>query len=139
MKKVVLLSALVIALFTTGCSSKKELVCTQALQGVSVDMILGYENDKLLSLGFKEEIDLSSYSDSDIDAVMAQDYCPIAKQSIGQLADAFINCKQSKSGKKLILTGEFDIEKIPTTEENITKSMDEAAKELEKQGFSCKK
>ena len=139
MRKVVLFGVLVIALFMTGCSKKKELVCSQSMTNVDIKMILGYEDDKLSSMEFREVVNLSTYSDNDIDKLRSQDLCSLAKQSVGQMAEAFINCKQKISGKELILTGEFELEKIPNSEVGINKSMDEAKEYFEQKGLKCEK
>ena len=142
MKKLNLICILLIVLFVTGCSSKKELICNQTISNVSVDMILGYDGEegkeKLVSISFREDVDFSSYSDSEFDQIKYVDYCPYAKQAVGELSDAFSNCKQSFSGKILTITGDFEVSKIPNSEEGMKKSMSEAKTSLETQGFKCK-
>ena len=92
MKKILLFSMLFILLLSTGCSSDetnklgdinpiennevengKRLVCSQKVKTVDVDMIADFENDELTYLGLKYEMDLSAYSDVQINAIKAQD------------------------------------------------------------------
>ena len=139
MKRIVLFSTLFVALLLTGCSNNtKKLVCTQNLTGVDVKMIMDYDSkDNLTYVGFEEILDLSVYSDEEIETLKSQDYCPSVKESVGELGDAFKNCTQDISNKKLTLKGEFSIDKLPSNHD--IRSYEKAVEILEEEGYKCEK
>ena len=137
MKKICLFTTLVaILLLVTGCGSKNELVCSQSVSGVKVDMILNFKDDKVDAMGLKYTMDLSNYSDAQISAISAQNLCSTVQAAMGTYSSAFTNCKQKMENKDLIITADFDLAKIPGgTEVNSTR--DEIVKSLESQGYKC--
>jgi len=139
MKKIGLFSLLFICLLLVGCSSTKRVVCNQKVSVIDVDMIMDFKDDVISYMGLKYTMDLSSYSDEQINLIKEQNICDTVKQSMSAYADAFTNCKQNIDNKKLLVTADFDIDKIPGSAEGKKESMDQAIKELEAQGYTCNK
>ena len=139
MKKVVLFSALFLALLLTGCSSTKRVVCSQKVATVDVDMIMDFKNDVISYMGLKYTMDLSEYSDDQIKEVESRDLCVNVKAAMSTYKDAFKNCKQGMQGKELVITADFDIDKLPGASSGKKVSMEDAIKSLETQGYKCQK
>jgi len=158
MKKILLFSTLFIALLLTGCGSKKEeivvtptptptptivpvvakrLVCSQKVQTVDVDMIAEFEDEILTYLGLKYEMDLSAYNSVQIEAIRKQDMCATVAASMQSYTNAFTNCKQSIDNKMLLITADFDLDKLVGADLTSKTSIEEAKTELEKQSYSC--
>ena len=138
MKKLGLLCALfVIALLVTGCKGKDEVVCTQSVSGVKVDMTMDFTDNKLNSMGLKYSMDLSSYSDEQVKQVENQNLCSNVKIAMGSYGNAFKNCKQNMSNKNLVITADFDINKLPGAQDGEKDSKEAAIKGLESQGYKC--
>ena len=139
MKKLYILSALLLALFITGCGSKSEVVCTQSVSGVKVDMIMTFKEDKLDTMGVKYSMDLSNYSDDQVKQVESQNLCSAVQAAMGTYGVAFNNCNQKMESKSLLVTADFDIEKLPNAQSGQRETKDQAIKELEQQGYTCTK
>ena len=155
MKKM-LLGILFALVLLTGCSSESSsnlgdnifgndieedngvrLVCSQKVQIVDVDMIADFKDESLTYLGLKYKMDLSAYNDAQITAINGQDMCSSVKQSMTKYTDSFTNCKQSIEDKALIITADFDLDKLIDDDITKTTNIEEAKKELEKQGYTC--
>ena len=149
MKKIGLLCTLLIVLLLTGCESDiinngdikvdngTRLSCNQKVQTVDVKMIADFKDDKLTYLGLEYGMDLSSYTDTQVNAIQKEDMCTIVKNSMSNYSDAFTNCKQSVENKQLLITADFDLDKLKGADLTTQTSIDEAKTELEKQGYSC--
>lgn len=142
MKKYLFVIGLACLLVLTGCGKKEEkrLICTQKVLTVNVDMIADFKEDSLDYLGLKYTMDLSEYNDEQIDAVAKQDMCTSVKASMSAsgLGEAFTNCKQGVNNKMLEITADFDLDKMVGDDLSRKTSVEEAIKELEKQGYTCK-
>lgn len=140
MKKVVLLfSMMFVALLLTGCEDEgvTRLLCTQRVQTVDVDMIADFKGDELTYLGLKYTMDLSGYSDAQIKAIDALDMCTNVKNSMSTYTNAFTNCKESIENKVLLITADFDLDKLTSSDLKKETSIEEAKTGLEKQGYTC--
>ena len=142
MRKYLFIIGLSCLLVLTGCGKKteKHLVCNQKVLTVDVDMIADFKNDNLDYLGLKYTMDLSEYNDEQIKAISDQDMCSSvqASMSANGLGNAFTNCKQSVNNKVLNITADFDLDKMIGDDLSRKTSVEEAVKELEKQGYTCK-
>ena len=151
MRKVLLFSLLFVALLT-GCSNNEaegnplnggikgnvqRLVCSQKVQTVDVNMIGDFKGDELTYLGLKYTMDLSAYNDAQINAIKAQDMCGTVKASMSTYSSSFTNCKQSVENKNLIITADFDLEKLMTGEIKKEAKLADVKKSLEQQNYSC--
>ena len=158
MKKILLFSVLFVALLLTGCDSKKDeeivtptstpsptpvpvvgkrLVCSQKVQTVDVNMIADFESETLTYLGLEYKMDLSEYSSAQIDAIKKQDMCSTVAKTMQSYTYAFTNCKQSVTNKTLLITADFDLDKLTGSDLSDKDSIDTAKSELEKQNYSC--
>ena len=138
MKKLVLVSAVITILLLTGCDKVERLVCSQKVQMVDVDMIADWKNDELNYLGLKYTMDLSGYTDTQVEAVNKKDMCEVVKNAMSSYASAFTNCKQNLENKNLVITADFDIDKMPNSAIGRKSTKEEAITQLEKQGYTCK-
>ena len=153
MKKILLFSMLLLAIVLTGCGSNtnnqnsggndepvlagKRLVCSQKVQTVDVNMIADFKENELTYLGLKYEMDLSGYTDVQIKAIGEQDMCSTVKKSMSSYTDAFTNCKQKLENKTLLITADFDLDKLVGADISKNTSIDVAKASLEKQNYSC--
>ena len=126
-------------LLATGCGGKTKLVCTQKQSGVDIEFNVGFNGNKVESLDFNYDMDLSKYSDSQIKLIEKRDFCSLVKLSMSGYKDAFTGCKQNVVKKHLKVVSKLDIDKIAKSEKDKLTSADEAKKALEKQGYKCVK
>lgn len=132
----VALGALVTTL-VTGCGAEKKLVCTQSVSGVDVTFNITFSGDKLKAMDLAYDMDLSKYSDSQVEAVGKQDFCSLVKTQMSQYSSAFKNCKQDISNKTLNIKADFDVKEL--ADDNDLSGGPEAAKKgLESAGYTCK-
>ena len=148
MRKVLLFSLVFITLLVTGCGegnnslfpkveNTKHLVCSQKVQTVDVEMLADFEDDVLTSLGLKYEMDLKAYTDAQIEVINKQDMCKTVKQSMSSYSNAFTNCKQSIENKVLIITADFELDKLAIGDIKKEAKIDDIKAGLEKQNYSC--
>lgn len=139
-KMAFLLSVMLLTLILTGCGSKKstKLVCTQSVNGVDVEFNVLFNGNKISKLDFNYNMDLSAYTDEQIDAVASQDFCSIVKSSMSEYKDAFTDCKQNIADKTLKINSDLDIDKIAKSELDKMTTPSAAKEELEAQGYTCK-
>ena len=155
MKKGLLLGMLISLLLITGCGKdddnkngnginnldiivkEERLVCTQKVQTIDVNMIADFKQDELTYLGLKYEMDLSEYNDAQIAAIGAQDMCSTVKASMSTYTDAFTNCKQSVVNKVLVITADFDLNKLITGDIKREAKIEDVKAGLEKQNYVC--
>lgn len=141
MKKIFLFTLLFIALFITGCGSDggsgKKLVCNQKVQTVDVNMIADFNGDELTYLGLKYGMDLSEFTDYQIELIAGQDMCATVKTSMAQYTNAFTNCKQNVENKTLIITADFDLDKLMTGDIKKEAKIEDVKTALEKQNYKC--
>ena len=125
-------------MFVTGCGgSTKKLVCSQKVQTVDVQMLADFKGEELVSLGLKYEMDLSAYSDAQVGLIGAQDMCTTVKASMASYTNAFTNCKQKIENKVLIITADFDLNKLLTGDIKKEAKFDEVKASFEKQNYKC--
>ena len=122
-------------LLTTGCG-KTKLVCKQKVSGLDITFNVGFNGDKVESVDFGYDMDVSKYSDSMIKLLEKQDFCNKVKTSMSQYKSAFANCKQSTKNKHIIIKSAFNVKKLT---KNQFASVDKTKKELEKEGYKCTK
>ena len=159
MKKILLFSTIFMALLLTGCGKEKtdgnnpldiggiptdnivvkeeKLVCSQKVQTVDVDMIADFKGDELTYLGLKYEMDLSEYNDAQIKAVGAQNMCDSVKKAMSSYTESFTNCKQSIENKILIITADFDLDKLISGDIKKEAKIEDIKASLEKQNYVC--
>lgn len=139
-KRSIVLVATVFALvlFVTGCGSKEAtLVCTQTTSGVDITFNVGFKGNTITTMDFDYDMDLSKYSDTQIDAIGKQDFCTSVKNSMGSYKDAFTDCKQDITDKHLKVSSVLDVDKIAKNVLDKMTSPENAKKELETEGFTC--
>ena len=136
-KGLLLFSTLLAVVLLTGCSgSVTRLTCSQTVSGVNVKMLADFKSDELTYLGLQYDMDLSAYSDSQINLLKDQDMCSSVKASMAGYTNAFTNCKQNIENKNLKITADFDLDKLTDGLSRKT-NIEEAKVQLEKQGYSC--
>lgn len=136
MKKV--LFALIALLLVTGCGgSTKRLLCSQKVQTIDVNMIADFKGDELTYLGLKYEMDLTSYTDAQVELVGKQDMCSTVKASMSSYTNAFTNCKQKIDNKILVITADFDLDKLIAGDIKREAKIEDVKAGLEKQNYKC--
>jgi len=103
------------SLLLQGCFNTKTLECKEINGNNSAELILKYRNDKLYSMKAYYKMDLSSYSDEQIEEIKKEDTCDEISRSI--LGIAAKTCNKNISSKLLTIDIEADISKIK--EENL--------------------
>ena len=100
-------------------------------------MIANFSDEVLTYLGLKYQMDLSGYSDIQINAIKAQDMCSTVKQSMAAYTDAFTNCKQGIENKNLVITADFDLDKLISGDIKKEAKIEDIKASLEKQNYVC--
>lgn len=142
MKKVLLMSLAVgLTLLLTACGKDNKitnrLVCTQNAAGVDVELTTNFQGNKIYDMDLKYTMDLSEYSDVQINAIKEQDFCTIVKNAMAGFKEAFTNCKQSLNNKELLITSKLDVTKVSDGTVKQEGSIEEAKEGLESQGYKC--
>lgn len=88
-------------------------------------------------MDFKYDMDLSKYSDKQIEAIEKQDYCENVKASMTEYKNAFENCSQKVEDKHLLVLSNLNVDKIAESEKDKMGSPEKTKDALEKQGFKC--
>ena len=136
-KGIALAMALVMAFLLTGCSGKSTLVCTQTQSSVDITFNVGFDGNKISSMDFGYDMDVSKYSDAQLKILEKKDFCSVVKLTMSAYKDAFTKCGQKISDKHLNVDAVLDVNKIAKSERDKMTSVDEAKKALEKQGYKC--
>ncbi len=139
MKKGILLSLLLaVVVISTGCAKKDvKLVCTQTASGVDVTFNVDFSGKVITNMDFAYDMDLSNYSDAQVEAIGKQDFCSRVKSSMSTFKDAFTDCKQEISSKHLNVKAELDVDKVAKSYLNKITKPESAKAELEKVGYTC--
>ncbi len=139
MKKGILLSLLLaVVVLSTGCAKKDvKLVCTQTASGVDVTFNVDFSGKVITNMDFAYDMDLSNYSDAQVEAIGKQDFCSRVKSSMSTFKDAFTDCKQEISSKHLNVKAELDVDKVAKSYLNKITKPESAKAELEKVGYTC--
>lgn len=137
-KGIIALTAIVGMMLLTGCAAKEsKLVCTQTASGVDVGFNVGFKGNTVDTLDLTYDMDLSSYSDTQISAIEKQDFCTRVKNSMSQFKDAFTDCKQDITDKKLNVSAKLDIDKVAKSFLDKKTTPKAAKTSLEKAGYTC--
>lgn len=125
-----------LCILLSGCGNKEEkLVCKQSTSGVDIALNTMFKGNVVESMDFSYEMDLSQYSDIQIEAIKSQDFCEIVKTSMKASGFIIENCNQNISNKKLVANADIDITEISKADK--TGSPEKTKKELETQGYTC--
>lgn len=138
-KNFVLVGVLAVsAILFTGCSAKEtNLVCSLDSSGVNVEFDIKFKGDDVESMNLNYDMNLESYSDLQIEAVGAKDFCSVVMNSMKDYKEAFSNCKQEIVNKHLQVKSEFDIEKLSSDVQKGLKSPVKAKEAFEASGYTC--
>ena len=139
MRKMLIGVSLIALTLTTGCfaSKEKNLVCTTNVSGIKIEFNIKFKGNIVKNMDFSYDMDLSSYSESQIDLVKAKDFCPTIKQSMPDYSFAFKDCNQKLENKHLIVASEIDVDKIANSTKDKMGSPTKTKEALEKTGYSC--
>ena len=131
--------AVLVVLISSGCglSKNQNLVCKQTASGVDIQFNVGFKGNMVSSMDFSYDMDLSSYSDLQINAIKGQDFCNVVKSSMSEYSNAFTNCNQNIEDKHLKVSAAFDVNKITKNVLDKFTSPKATKTELEKQGYVC--
>ena len=125
-------------LLSAGCTSKEtKLVCKQSVSGVELTYNIGFKENTVETMDFRYDMDLSKYSDKQIEAIEKKDFCEEVKGSINEYKNAFENCNQKVEDKHLLVISDLNVDKIAEDEKDKMGSPEKTKKELEKQGYEC--
>ncbi len=141
MKKVFLsLIVILICIVTVGCSNKETKVkCSTTSNSIAIDMNFTYLDGKKMyakEASMVATMDLSSYTEKQIEAIQKQDLCASFLKGVGKLEPAFSNCKQEVTSDKLSLTADLDLKKA---EDKDLFRLKGEKKDIEKyfEGYEC--
>lgn len=139
--KVLVVLMVLVVLTTSGCvlgiGGRKKLVCKQNSNGVDIQFNVGFRGNKIETMDFSYDMDLSSYNDLQINSIKEQDLCASIKTSMSEYSAAFANCKQDIANKHLRVDAEFDVDKLTNSVLDKYASPKSAKVELEKQQYVC--
>ena len=128
----------------TGCDfsfsfnkDKEETVtCKQSQEGVDVYMYVNVKGEHVTGMSFKYEMDLSSYTDEQINLVQQNDFCTIVKSSLSQYANGFADCNYGiNDDKVLVVDAKLDVNNIDGMDEKTNSK--EIKDGFEKQNYIC--
>ena len=137
--KYLLFSGLIaVSLLVAGCGPKEtKLICTQNQNGLDIVFNIGFKGNKVDSMDFDYNMDLSSYNDTQIDAISKQDFCEVVKSYMTEYKEAFTSCNQKIESKELKVSSVLDVDKIAENEKEKMGTPEATKEELEQQGYSC--
>ena len=125
-------------LIITGCSMKKsKLVCKQTASGVDITFNVGFKGNTISTMDFDYDMDLSKYTDEQINLLKEQDFCTSVKAAMSSYKDAFTDCKQDITDKHLKVSSVLDVDKVAKNILNKMTTPAKTKKELEKEGYKC--
>lgn len=125
-------------LLLTGCGGKSTLKCNKNESETDVSITASFNDNKIESMNLEYLLNLSNYSDAEINTFNNQDLCSGVKAGMEDFKDTFSDCKQNIENKNIKITANFDINKIKDDKLNMIQTPDNAKKELEKSGYKCK-
>ena len=138
MKKVGhLLVALMLVVLLAGCTKTTKMTCNIKQGTVDLDYNLEFKGNMISKMSLKYVMDLSSYTDSQMELVEKQDFCSEIKKSMSQYEQGFENCNQKRDGKKIVIYTDINPDKITDSALDKMGSIDETKTELEKIGYKC--
>ena len=139
--KVLVVLMVVVVLTTSGCvlgmGKSQKLVCKQTEKGVDIQFNVGFKGNKIETMDFSYDMDLSSYNDAQINSIKNEDLCGAIKTSMSEYSKAFTGCKQNIVDKHLRVDAEFDVDKLTNSVLDKYASPNAAKAELEKQKYVC--
>ena len=133
-------SLVAVSLLATGCGNDKEskLVCTQNQSGVDIEFNIGFKGNVVTDMDFNYDMDLSSYNDTQIEAIGKQDFCTSVKESMSEYKDAFTDCDQMiDESKHLKVNAVLDVDKVAKNALEKMGTPEATKEELEGQGYTC--
>ncbi len=141
MKKIILsILVVLVCIVTVGCGVKTTKVkCSTDANSIKIDMNFTYLDSKSQydkSASMVATMDLSKYTDKQIEAIEKQKLCESFLNGVGKLKPAFSNCKQTVENKELKMTADLDLKKA---EENNLFKLKSEKKDIEKyfDGYKC--
>lgn len=139
MKKVgIVFSFLVGVMVLTGCAKKDaKVVCTQTASGVDIKFNVDIKANVINNMDLRYDMDISKYSDFQINAIKKVDFCKNVKNSVPMFKKSFSNCKQDVQDKKLSVTADIDVNKLTDSSFSKNSSPEEVKSSLEKSGYKC--
>ena len=138
--RIAALAVAAMALVTvTGCGAgaSKVVTCSAKISGVDMTFSIKYSGNKVKDFSLAYDLDLSSYTDSQIATFEKQDLCPSIKSSFSQYSNGFGNCKQSVKDKHLNVTATIETSKLSKADKDGMASPTKAKEYFEKQGLTC--
>lgn len=125
-------------LLLTGCTAKEaKLTCTQNTSGVDIEFNVDFKGNKIESMDFNYDMDLSKYSSTQIKVIEKKDFCKTVKNSMIGFKEAFTDCNQKVEDKHLKVISQLDIDKIAKNYLEKMASPKSAQKQLEASGYKC--
>lgn len=125
-------------LLLTGCEGKSTLKCNKNESETDVSITASFNDNKIESMNLEYLLNLSNYSEAEINTFNNQDLCSGVKTGMEDFKDTFSDCKQNIENKNIKITANFDINKIKDDKLNMIQTPDNAKKELENSGYKCK-
>lgn len=139
MKKVLMVLTIFMgALLMTGCFGKtQKLNCSREEDNMKIDMNFTFKGDKATGLVLNYKLDLSAYSDIQIEAIEEQDFCSVLKSSLSEYGNAFNNCKQKVENRSLYVTTDIEIDELSEGVRNSMTSIEAAKSSMESASYTC--
>ena len=138
MKKLGLVAlAVIMTVLLSGCAKKQTLSCTQTPENASAEFNIVFKGNLVHSMDFHYNLDLSKYTDEQIEAISKQDFCVTVKESMGNYKEAFTNCLSKLADKHLKVDTDLEFDKVAQEEKERLTSIEDAKAELERQGYVC--
>ena len=137
MKKVGYVVVVMLLLVLTGCGKTTKMTCKLSQTGVDLDYNLEFNGNMLSKMSLKYVMDLSNYTDTQIEAVGKQDFCNVLKDSMSQYKEGFENCNQKIEDKNMIVYTDINPDKVTNSVLDKMGSVEDTKKALEDIGYKC--
>jgi hypothetical protein len=115
--------------------TEQKLYCKANANGVDVAFDITFKANKITEMILTYEMDLSKYTDTQIESLKSTDFCATVKKSLSEYENAFKNCNQDISNKKLLVKSDLDINTMSKKSDFGT--INDAKSGLEKAGYVC--
>ena len=132
-------SIIAVVLLITGCGAnqKKTLTCTQSASGVDIEFKVGFIGNLIKTIEINYDMDLSKYTDEQIEMISKQDFCEVVKNAMSDYKTAFTSCEKDIKDKHLTINSSLDINKIAKNIKQKFENPEKAKKELEEEKYTC--
>lgn len=117
--------------------AEEKVICLQKQDQIDITFTVTFKATQMTAIDLTYDMDLSEYSDDQINSLRDTDFCTPVQNAMGKYKDAFENCITTIENKNLHLSADFSIDKLEESELNTMSTPKKAKEDLETQGYTC--